>query len=300
LKSIPGKQLKIYYTAFTVFLCLFPTALFAMPDAQVQSVQMPAWLLRDKLRTPLAAGVKLNNNDQLITGKNARVLIQAADGSAVKLGENATLELSNLSQSRNQQTLFTALLNVTKGAFRFTTSSLAKLNPRDIVIKVSNATIGIRGTDVWGKDGEDRGIVCLIEGKISVAGADKSEFTMEQPLTFYEMPKLQVAKPVAPVDPEQLKKWALETEIIQSQGATVYGGKWKVVLLTEDNQAAALASYDAWRNQGYAVRLVPIAKGTSENKFEIRIDQLPTKSEALSLAKLLKGQLGALSPSVVH
>jgi hypothetical protein len=246
----------------------------------------------------LVAGLKLNNNDKLISGKNARVLIQTADGSAVRLGENATLELSNLSQRRDQQTLFTALLSVTKGAFRFTTSSLAKLKPRDIVIKVSNATVGIRGTDVWGKDGEDKGIVCLIEGKISVRGEDKSEFYMDKPLSVYEMPKLQVAKPVVPVDVEQLKKWALETEITQGNGAIVAGGKWKVVLLTEDNQAAALAAYDAWSKAGYAVRLVPISNGTNIYKFELRIGHLPSKSEALSLAKLLKGQLGALNPEV--
>jgi hypothetical protein len=153
---------------------------------------------------------------------------------------------------------------------------------------------------VWGKDGEDKGIVCLIEGKISVTGEDKAEFTMNNPLSFYEMPKLQAAKPVAQVDLGQLKKWALETEIAQQQGATVSGGKWKVILQTEDNQAAALTAFDAWSNAGYAVKIVPVSNGASDNKFELRIDQLPTKSEALSLATSLKGQLGALSPSVTY
>jgi hypothetical protein len=73
-----------------------------------------------------------------------------------------------------------------------------------------------------------------------------------------------------------------------------------VILQTEDNQAAALIAYDAWSNAGYAVKLAPISYGAGDHKFELRIDQLPTKSEALSLAASLKGQLGALSPSVTY
>lgn len=274
--------------------------LWAAPDAQVQSVQMPAWLQRDGIRIPLSAGMQLNNNDQLITGQNARLLIQTADGSAVKLGENATLLLSDLSQEHDNQSVFTAFLNVTKGAFRFTTSALAKLRPRNIIIKISRATIGIRGTDVWGKDGEDKGVVCLIEGKISVTGENQNEFSMNQPLSFYEMPKSQPAKAVAAVDPEQLNKWALETEVTPGRGATVVGGKWKVILLTSGDQPSALAAYDAWRNAGFEVRLVPISKGNNGFEYQLRINQLPTRAEALSLAKLLTGQLGATAPQVTH
>lgn len=292
--------MKIFFVATTLFYFLFSDTLLAAPNAQVQSVQMPAWLQRNNTRIPLAAGTQLIDNDHLVTGQNARVLINTADGSTVKLGENANLVISDLSQNRDNQGLFTALLNVSKGAFRFTTAVIAKLNPRDITIKVSRATIGIRGTDVWGKDGEDRGVVCLIEGKISVVGENQTAFTMDQPLSFYDMPVSQAAKPVAPVDPAQLKKWALETEIPQGQGATVAGGKWKIVLFTKADQAEALLAYDEWRNAGYDVRLVPKSHGNNSYEYQLRIGQLPTKAEALSLAKILKGQLGALNPDLIH
>ena len=285
--------------ATAILLSLISSTLFAAPDALVQSVQMPAWLQRDGIRTPLAAGTQLRNNDLLSTGSHARVLLNTADGSTVKLGENATLALAELGQQRDSQPLFTALLNVAKGAFRFTTSALAKLHPREVTINVAHATIGIRGTDVWGKDGEGKGVVCLIEGKIAVTGEDQREFTMDQPLSFYEMPKSQPAKPVAPIDPEQLKKWALETEIVQGQGATVAGGKWKVVLLTAHDQTTALAAYDAWRNAGYAVKIVPKMQDNAQH-YQLRIGQLPTRSEAASLAKSLAGTLGASTPEVTR
>jgi hypothetical protein len=265
----------------------------------VQSVQMPAWLQRDSVSRPLTVGMLLSNDDKLITGINARVLLQAADGSSIKLGENAMLSLSNLSQQRDNQPLFTALLDVAKGAFRFTTSTVAKLRAREISIKVADATIGIRGIGVWGKDGDDKRLVCLIEGKISATGADKNEFSMDQPLTVYNMPKATIASGIVPVDSEQLGKWAMETEIIPGNGAAVAVGKWKVILLSAPDQAAALAAYDTWRNAGYAVRIVPVSQ-EGKPAYTLRIDQLPTHAEALALANSLVGKFGAVSPTVAR
>lgn len=276
---------------------LLSNAIMAAPDVQVQSVQMPAWLQRDGLRQPLSVGLQVRNGDQLVTGANARLLLQSADGSSIKLGENATLTLNNLAQKRDQQPLFTALLSVARGAFRFTTDTLAKLKPREVQINIGKATIGIRGTDVWGKDGEDKGVVCLIEGHIAVVGADKTEFLMDQPLSFYEMPKAEPAKAVAAVDPKQLEKWAMETEIRADLGAPVLGGKWQVILLTVNDQAAALAAYDTWRDAGYAVKIVPFGSGSS-TQYQLRINHLPTRAAALALAQSLSGKFDAVAPKV--
>jgi hypothetical protein len=276
---------------------LLSNAIMAAPDVQVHSVQMPAWLQRDGLRQPLSVGLQVRNGDQLVTGANARLLLQSADGSSIKLGENATLTLNNLAQQRDHQPLFTALLSVARGAFRFTTDTLAKLKPREVQINIGKATIGIRGTDVWGKDGEDKGLVCLIEGHIAVVGADKTEFLMDQPLSFYEMPKAEPAKPVAAVDPKQLEKWAMETEIRADLGAPVLGGKWQVILLTANDQAAALTAYDTWRDAGYAVNIVPFGNGSS-TQYQLRINHLPTRAAAQALAQSLSGKFDALAPKV--
>lgn len=275
---------------------------YAVPDAVVHGVLMPAWLQRGTSLVPLAAGTTLENGDKLITGANARILLQAADGSTIKMGENANLSLDKLAQRRAGQSVFTALLNVAKGAFRFTTAKIARLKARDVAVRVAGATVGIRGTDVWGKDGKDdkgadMGVVCLIEGKVSVTGADNNEFVMDQPLSFYKMPKGAPPLPVAKVDPEQLKKWALETEIAAGQGAVMRGGSWKVDLLTAANESAALAAYDRWRTAGYAVRLQPVARADGW-AYRLLIEQLPGRAQAEALAKQLAGKLGADMPEV--
>lgn len=278
-----------------LLLMLTAISVQAEPDARVQAVQMPAWLQRGGSTLPLRVGSDLRNGDMLITGANARIYVHTADGSTVKLGENATLKLENMSQKSAEQSLFSAVLNVAKGAFRFTTDTLAKLKPRDVTVKVAGATVGIRGTDVWGKDGSDQGVVCLIEGKISVTGADSKDFVMDQPLSFYKMPKDAVPLPVAPVDPEQLKKWATETDIAEPAVRT--DGVWKVDLLTLPDQSSVLPAYDQWRAAGYDVRMHPVAKEGGW-VYTLRIVQLPSRAEAQKLAEQLKGKLGAENPSV--
>ncbi len=282
-----------------LFALLMNNAAYAAADLTVQGVQMPAWLQRDNAQYPLSIGTTLNNDDKIITGANARVLLQGADGSAIKLGQNANLRVSNLAQKYEDKPLFTALLDVAKGAFRFTTAALAKNKPRAVTINVANSTIGIRGTDVWGKDGDDKGIVCLIEGKIAVQGADQSQFEMADALTFYEMPKGSAAKAVTAVEPAQLALWAAETEIAPDAAAAKTGGKWKVVLLTAADQASALTAYDAWHNAGYAVRLMPVLQGDA-HVYQVRIESFASKAAALQLAKQVTGKLGADAPSVIR
>ena len=277
-----------------LLLMLLAITAHAEMDAQVQAVQMPAWLQRGDTTRPLRVGLALQNGDRLITGTNARIYVQTADGSTVKLGEKASLTIDELTRGQQEESVFRAVLNVAKGAFRFTTASIAKLKSRDVTVRVAGATVGIRGTDVWGKDGEEQGVVCLIEGKISVVGADAREFVMDQPLSFYKMPKGAAPLPVSSVDAGQLGKWATETDI--AQPAAQVGGKWEVDLLTASDQAGALAAYDQWRDAGYDVQLRPIAQDGGWY-YILQIGQLPSRAQAEQLAAQLKGRLGAENPS---
>jgi hypothetical protein len=301
-------------------LLLVAAPLHAAPNVVVQGVQMPAWLQRGAITRPLSAGMELNDGDKLITGANARILLQAADGSAIKLGENAGLTVSNLAQQRDGKGLFSALLDVAKGAFRFTTTSIAKLRAREVTVKIAGATVGIRGTDVWGKVGGkmsiaamekamgksmadtdknaimDFDVVCLLKGEISVAHNSEAPFMMDQAQTFYVMRKDAPPLPVTGLATEQLAKWAAETEIAAGQGAIRSGGKWKVQLLIANSEHDALAAYDELRAAGYDVRILPLQEG----QYQLRLTQLPSRAEADALARKLTGKLGVTAPTVGH
>jgi len=219
----------------------------------VEGVVSPAWVERGDKREPLTPGMQLNDRDRIVTGGGARVMLRMAEGSAVKLGENATLALDNLTEKKNSAgaPVASASLDVVKGAFRFTTGIFSKARgERDVSVKIATVTAGIRGTDVWGRSTSDQDIVCLLEGKISVAHAGK-EFLMDQPLQFFIAPRNAPPKPVATVPKQQVDEWSAETEISEGQGATRAGGRVRVELLRTSDQSAAWELANKLKNAGY-------------------------------------------------
>src|SRR6185436_18615166 len=143
-------------------------------------------------RAPLEVGMVLRDRDRVVTGAGARALLMLADGSAVKLGENATLTVDGLAEKQDDRArkLVTASLDVARGAFRFTTDLFAKGRAaRDVNIRIATVTAGIRGTDLWGKSDDQRDLVCLIEGRIEVARLADAPVTLDQPLDFFVAPK---------------------------------------------------------------------------------------------------------------
>jgi hypothetical protein len=278
----------------------FASLAAAAPTAVVEGVQMPAWIVRDGAREPVAAGMELRATDRITTGANARILLRLAEGSQVKLGENALLALDRLGQRQeDKRTFVQAALEVARGAFRFTTDARAKLSSRrEVDIRVATVTAGIRGTDLWGKSSEDRDIVCLIEGAISVTRESEAAVAMNQALQFYIAPKTggqrDASRPaqLAAVTTDQLKQWAAETEIAAGQGASRRGGRWKVIAASSANQNEALGVYDRLRNEGFAASIFPT--GSAENRaYEVRIVGLPSKAEADALAGRIEPLVGA-------
>jgi hypothetical protein len=266
-------------------------------QAAVEAVQMPAWLDRGGARTPLAPGAELQANDRVVTGANARLLVKLADGSSLKVGENAQIRIAAV--RTRQDNVFVATMSVLAGAFRFTTDVLAKARRREVSITVATVTAGIRGTDFWGKAAADRDIVCLIEGRIELARAGDPAIEMDQPLSFYVAPRGQPPQPVQPVNPDQLKKWAAETEVEEGRGAARRGGKWKVVLASSESQNEALGVYESVREAGYAAEVEPL-RVQGRRVYDVRIGSLPSQVEAKALADALAGKYGVSSPRVTQ
>ena len=235
---------------------------------RVDAVQLPAWLDRGGLTVPVSAGLPLQAGDTLRTGTGARLMLKLEEGSLVKLGENARFTIEKAQPAKNGA--YEATLNVVTGAFRFTTDALAKSTPRDVTIAVGgNATIGLRGTDLWGRsNSEGKDIVCLIEGKIEVTGNDRKALTLDKPLQMFQSARARPPEALSFLPAEQLSVFAAETEIESGKGSSTIGG-WKVVI---DGFASRDALRDAARNlrvNGYPAEVTPentlvIAKMDSE------------------------------------
>ena len=268
---------------------LLAAALFAPAAgaqvATVDAVQYPAWLERDGRLVPLVPGTALQARDGVRTGNNARVQLRLAEGSAVKLGENARFVVERAQDGG----VFRAALSVIAGAFRFTSQQVRK---RDIAIKVKNVTVGIRGTDLWGKSTEERDLVCLIEGNISVGSPGHPNVTLDQPLDFYQRPR-DGNPEVAKVDPKQLERWGAETEIAKDGGAARSGGKWRVVAAVFEGRDKALAFNRVVRSHGYPSEVARV-----EEKFAVQVTGLASEADARSLMGNLRDIRGVSLPHV--
>ena len=276
---------------FGLWLALAASSALAAPAAVVESVQMPAWVERAGKQMPASPGTELIATDTLRTGAGARLYIKLAEGSIVKLGENASLQMLDLVPERGG--VFRATLNVIAGAFRFTTEAVAKPRPRDFKLRISTVTAGIRGTDLWGRSVKDNEIVCLIEGAIEVGAENEKPVRMDQPRQFYQRDKGKT-QPLSVITQERLADLARETEIETGKGAARRGGKWKVTLADSQSKQAASALLEKLHAAGYAAE----TRAQGQRAYVVRIAQLPSKAEAEALASRLRGQHGVGDPKV--
>ena len=291
-------MMKSFWLAAAALLSMASTMALAVPDAEVEGLQMPGWVMRDGKRIPLSAGTQLRNRDEVLTGAGSRALLRMADGSTVKLGENARFQLDEMRQQSGGSNVFKASLSVIEGAFRFTTEALYKFRGRrEVDVRFSNVTAGIRGTDLWGKSAADRDIVCLIEGKIVVTRHGDAPITMQDAKTVYQAPKATAPGPVVPVDPNQLGRWAAETEIEKGAGAARKGGKWKVYVARAASRSEGEAAVERLWTGGYAAQVSTVSED-GKTVYWVHIDDLPDRTEARALATRLKGQMGITQTSI--
>ncbi len=266
---------------------------------RVEALKMPVWIERAGVVSPLKPGMQLEAGDKVSTGSSARLLLVMDEGSLVKLGENAELNFDKLIPAEEEQGFFEASLQLIKGAFRFTTTTFGKSRRRLVDIRIGSITAGIRGTDIWGSSNIDKDILCLIEGNITAKRAGEPEFTMQEPLSFYIVPKNKQALPVAPVPEEKLAKWANETELQNVTGILSVDGKWAVNLMSVTRESSITPIMATLTAAGYAAE-IETAKINGINWFRLRISGFKSREDAQVFASDIDGKNGITKPWVIQ
>jgi len=274
---------------------LLPAASFAAAPATVEVVQAPAWRDRGGFTVPLAAGMELQSGDVVRTGQGARVYLMLAEGSRVKLGEAARFTFHT--RSLQPQKSFRGALDILDGAFRFTTGKLKRALPRELSIRVATATIGIRGTDLWGRTDSNGELVALLEGRIEITRAGQVT-ELNQPMTYFDAPRGQAAT-VKSLDMETFVKLARQTQIQTGDGAARSKGKWRVLAATATSEDGALELYDQIREAGFAARIRPRPAQAGGWNYELLVGGFSSADEAGIAAARLKAATG-LTSSVVR
>jgi hypothetical protein len=287
----------IIFVLITAFTLNVATA-FADSGGIVDAIQMPAWYDRDGKTYPLKPGIKLYSGDVIRTGKNSRALLRMNEGSTVKLGEDATLSLNTLIPPKHEEGVFAALMRVTRGAFRFTTTEIGNLRKRNVDVKIGHVTVGIRGTDIWGRSKTDEDLFCLIEGNVTVQREGEAGFTMQDPLRYIVAEKGRPTSAVMPVDMNELGGWSAETETQQGQGILTSSGEWAVNMVSVQNTDAANNLQQVLSDAGYAAEIQQV-KINDQSWFRIRIEGFVSRLDASSFANTINNQYGIQQPWVV-
>lgn len=267
LTQLLGKKILVKtMNGIVAVLIVLATVNSAQAASIVDSVQPPVWVERNNERLAVSPGMELSYADKLNTGGNGKALLKFSDGSDVKLGENVALEIKTLEEE--QGSIFKSFLNVLQGAFRFTTTLAGNTQQRDVQIQVGAVTMGVRGTDVWGKASSDKDFIVLIEGKIDINRYNEETVIIDKPLSFYDAPKNLAANPVKPVDLDNLKIWAQETELDYGKGVITSNGKYQVYLGSYQTESLAQDKLKKLQQLGYPVEAFFV---TIEDQYWTRI-----------------------------
>ena len=289
--------MRIHYRI--IFLLFFlPSLTHANTAAKVELLQSNVWLERQGQRIPLTTGDELRNKDKIITGNRARVLLRLNDDSVVKLGEDAEFIVEELIPPNQEGDVLSGFLNVLKGAFRYTTSVISNNYRRDLKVQVSTATIGIRGTDVWGKAEPTRDFVVLLEGEISIE-RDNQSYQLTDALTLFMAPKGEAPEPLQPVNMDDLEIWAQETEPQPEKGIRTTDGIWKVILASYEQEQIAIAKQNQISNAGFATSIEQVSIN-GQTWYRLIIDKIQGKLDAQFLLNDMQTQYGFQSSWITN
>jgi|GEM_PF-643584 len=304
---------------------------------KIEAFQSPLWVENSNGITAGFAGQALGPNDTIRTGPNGKVLLRLADGSVVKLGNGAVLKrdiqgfdasasvapstaLTNkviasetapnqapvnqvtaspaASAEPVEKDLYRGALAVVEGAFRYSTTLLSAQYRRALTIKTGNvATIGIRGTDLWGRVTSDSSFVALIEGNIGITTTDGTETRLDKPLLAFQADQNSPSGKRFAVELEDVLALAPETELDQGEGILVKNGPFAVHLTSFSHEGEAVSLRNQLLKQGYAADTSNFS--TSQQPwFRVSVRGFASLADARSFSAMTKAQGMANSPWV--
>ena len=142
---------------------LFVSTLFAN-IGKITLLEGEAFVKRGEETLRLNISDSISNNDFIETKTNSKVKITFIDNTIITIGKESSLKIEDYFFDSNNKNSAKTELSVSKGAFHAITGQIGKVNPEKFKLKTKNATIGIRGTEIYG----DQNRVFCTQGAIYV------------------------------------------------------------------------------------------------------------------------------------
>ena len=114
--------------------------------ARLMQAQGTVTVERDTRQIEVAPGAALYASDRVATAPGGHAVLGFRDDSRVTLNSGTRLALAQFSFDAAQPARGNMLLQLLSGGLRVATGLIAKAAPRQVLVKTSTATVGIRGT----------------------------------------------------------------------------------------------------------------------------------------------------------
>jgi len=116
---------------------------------EVTFLKGDAWVQQGVSKNPLNTGSVIYEGNNIRTGKDSNLYMKFLDKTFFALGPESRMNIEVFDESGDAEDSFG--VNILKGAFRFVSGLLAREKPKSVKVRVTVATIGIRGTHVAGE-----------------------------------------------------------------------------------------------------------------------------------------------------
>gem|GEM_PF-5935479 len=154
---------------FLFLMILFFSTMLYASIGRITSLEGHASILRNNEVISIVMGNDIEKKDIISTEINSKVKITLNDNTIISIGKESTLNIEEYVFDTENTDSSTTELNFVKGAFHTITGQIGKINPSKFKLKTKSATIGIRGTEIYG----DQSHVACTKGTIDVTSFGK-------------------------------------------------------------------------------------------------------------------------------
>lgn len=139
----------------------------------VERIQGDVSVVHEGTTSEATVGQAIDQDDQLLTGADARLLVKLGDDTEIALGENAEAAVVDYEYIPGKKGV--AVIGVKKGAFEFVTGHMSEVADKRIEVVMDHAALTAKGTAFWGgPTGNNTEGVAAFEGTVEVKNAQGS------------------------------------------------------------------------------------------------------------------------------
>jgi len=152
------------------YLIIFFSIVLYASIGNIKELKGNVEILRNNNVIKATLNMGVETNDTVFTHEDSKAKIVFKDNTIITIGKNSTFKISEYLYGSKPKAKF----NFLKGTFVSVTGKIGKIAPKRFKLQTKNASIGIRGTIVFGQIFYGGDVVGCSSGLISVAKGGKS------------------------------------------------------------------------------------------------------------------------------